>query len=163
MPQKALGVDGDITPDITPNIQHSCPTLITRGGEASSVGYGTYVVLAENTAHYQTHQLTLEELESNMGGWLHLPTRTLTCMECSRLQGCPGPTTGVFGQGKHAHQAWGEAVAIPCAQTVCGAALHAAGYATTATCDQTQSGGGLGLPWSLETTNFGDQVLCLEL
>ena len=108
-------------------------TLITRGGEAPSVGHGTHVVLTEGTAHCQAHQFTLVGLESNMEGWPHLPIRMLTCLGCSlsQLQGCHGPTTGAFGQGKHAHHAWGVAVATPCAQTVCGTALHAAGCAPT--------------------------------
>ena len=99
--------------------------LITRGGSTHCLGYGTYVVLTPNEERFRHSKLSFQEV-------LHgeYPVRLLTCAELCKLQGSPLDTSWVHGEGKKAHTAWGEAVAVPCCTAVCQAALHAAGYDT---------------------------------
>ena len=101
-------------------------TLITKGGDRNCLGYGSYVVLTPDWERFRVSTLSFEEVLE--GEW---PVRLLTCSELCLLQGCPADTTVVHGQGKGAHTAWGEAVAVPCCQLACMAALQASGHATT--------------------------------
>ena len=133
-------------------------TLITRGGNVSCMGYGTYVVLTDDLPEYHHHLFTLGDLEAASAGGMQLPARILTCLECSRLQGCDTPTTCVFGEGNEAHTAWGEAVAIPCAKTVCQAALRAAGYAPQHPTNGSTGGQG----WRVASTSVGGRMHTLE-
>ena len=98
-------------------------TLITRGGETHCLGYGTYVVWTNDDEQYRKNTVPFEDL--SVGNW---KIRTLSCREVCKLQGSPVDTTFVHGEGKTAHIAWGEAVAVPCAKTVCNAALQATGH-----------------------------------
>ena len=101
-------------------------TLITKGGDQVCLGYGTYVLLTPDTDFFRHNTLSFEQVLSR--GW---PVRLLTCKELCLLQGCPVDTTLVHGEGKGAHTAWGEAVAVPCCKAACIAALQASGYATS--------------------------------
>ena len=98
-------------------------TIITRGGDSKGLGYGTYVLLTHDAEPYWSTRFTAAMLrEPEHRG---LQVRTLTCAELCLLQGSPIDTTSVHGEGKPAHAAWGEAVAVPCAAEVCKSVLLA--------------------------------------